>query len=273
MNLWKNAQEIIAGGGQLLSKKPEFHSPNYWPTYYKKAKGYKIWDLDGNVLNDFASMGIKSCTLGYANDELNRKIIQAINKGSMSTLNCYEEFELAEKFLDLHSWADKVKFARSGGEACAVAVRLARAYSKKKNIAFCGYHGWEDWYLSSNLNSKDNLSLQLLPGVQIEGVPSNLKNTVYPFNFNDIASLKKVLKNNDIGIIIMEPFRSVKPKKDFIEYINQICRKHKIILIIDEITSGFHDNLGGKHLQLDLDPDMAIYGKAIGNGYPISAII
>lgn len=272
MKLWEKSQKIISGGGQLLSKKPDFHSPNYWPTYYKKAKGYKIWDLDGNVLKDFASMGIKSCTLGYANKELNDKIITAINKGSMTTLNCFEEYELAELFLDIHKWADMVRFARSGGEACAIAVRLARAYNKKKNIAFCGYHGWEDWYLSSNLNSKKNLNLQLLPNVQIEGVPSNLKNTIFPFNFNDIESLKRVL-SNDIGIIIMEPYRSTKPDEKFLNYIKKICSKNKITLILDEITSGFHDNLGGKHLELDIKPDIAIFGKAIGNGYPISAVI
>ena len=129
--LWDKAKAIIPGGNQLLSKRAEQFLPDYWPAYYQKASGCKIQDLDGNWLRDFSIMGIGTCSLGYANPEINEAVIQAISDGSMSSLNCYEEVELAEKLIELHSWAGGVRFTRGGGESCSLAVRIARAYSGK----------------------------------------------------------------------------------------------------------------------------------------------
>ena len=193
----------------------------------------------------------------------------------MTTLNATEEIDLANKFLNIHKWAKMAKFCKSGGEACMVAIRIARAFSKKQNIAFCGYHGWHDWYLAANMGKKNNLDTQLLPGLKTKGVSESYVNTIFPFNYNDIDSLRKIIeaKKNNIGIIIMEPMRAVKPKNEFLQYVKKIAQKNEIILIFDEITSGFKDNLGGLHLKFKINPDIAIFGKSIGNGYPISAII
>ena len=273
--LLKKAKKIIPGGNQLLSKRSEMFLPGQWPAYYKKAKGCKVWDLNNKVYYDFAGMGVTSCVLGYSNEDVNKSLIKGLKSGSMCTLNATEEVDLAQELLRIHKWSGMAKFCKSGGEACMVAIRIARAYSNKNNIAFCGYHGWHDWYLATNMNNSKNLDKQLLPGLKTKGVSQSFKNSIKPFMYNDINSLKKIFrkKNNDIGIIIMEPMRGVKPNKNFLNEVKSIAKKNKAIIIFDEITSGFKDNYGGLHLKLKVNPDIAIFGKSIGNGYPISAII
>ena len=272
--LLKKAKKIIPGGNQLLSKRSEIFLTDYWPNYYKKAKDCKIWDLDNKMYYDFAGMGVTSCVLGYSDNDINSAIIEGLKKSSMTTLNAPEEVELAKRLLKIHRWAKMAKFCKSGGEACMVAIRIARAFSRNQNIAFCGYHGWHDWYLATNMQKKNNLDTQLLPGLKTKGVSSTYVNTIFPFNYNDIESLEKVLtKKNKIGIIIMEPMRGQVPRNGFLKKIRKIANKKKIVLIFDEITSGFKDTYGGIHLKLDVNPDIAIFGKSIGNGYPISTII
>ncbi|MBK56982.1 MAG: aminotransferase class III [Flavobacteriaceae bacterium] len=272
--LLKKAKKIIPGGNQLLSKRSEIFLPDQWPAYYKRASGCKIWDLDNKMYYDFAGMGVTSCVLGYSDKDVNSALVEGMKKGSMTTLNATEEVELAKRLINIHKWAKMAKFCKSGGEACMVAIRIARAFSKNQNIAFCGYHGWHDWYLATNMQKKNNLDTQLLPGLKTRGVSNSYINTIFPFNYNDIKSLEKVLtKKNNIGIIIMEPMRGQKPMNGFLQKIKKIANKKKIVLIFDEITSGFKDTYGGIHLKLNVNPDIAIFGKSIGNGYPISTII
>tara|TARA_A100001011_G_C14286033_1_gene833781 strand:- start:724 stop:2034 length:1311 start_codon:yes stop_codon:yes gene_type:complete len=273
--LWKRAKQIIPGGNQLLSKRSELFLPEYWPSYYKKAKGCEIWDLDGNKYFDFAGMGVSSCVLGYGDEYVANAVCKAVKEGSMGTLNSYEEVMLAEKLISLHSWASMARFARSGGEACSIAIRIARAASGKAGIAFCGYHGWHDWYLASNLSDSSNLNDQLLPGLNTLGVPKELEGTSYPFFYNDYDSFEKLMltHGDKVGVIIMEPMRAEKPKDSFIKKIREYATKKNIVLIFDEVTSAFHNNFGGLHLTLGINPDIAIFAKALGNGYPISAII
>jgi glutamate-1-semialdehyde 2,1-aminomutase len=275
INLWNRAKEIIPGGNQLLSKRCERFLPSLWPSYYHKAKGCEVWDLDNSHYYDFAQMGVGACTLGYADEDVNKAVINAINKGSMSTLNSYEEVELAEIMIDINPWADMVRFTRSGGEACAVAVRIARAACGKDKIAFSGYHGWHDWYISSNLGDSSNLDGQLLPGLAPKGTPRALKNTALPFNYNSLEELEEIVSEypNEIGVIIMEPERGSKPDKGFLEGARKIADKIGAVLIFDEVTSGFRVNYGGIHANYGVTPDIAIYGKALGNGHPISAIV
>ena len=273
--LLNSAKKIITGGNQLLSKRSEMFLPGLWPNYYKKAKGCKIWDLENKMYYDFAGMGVTSCVLGYSDRDVNKALFNALRNGSMSTLNSPEEYELAKEFLKIHKWAGMAKFSKSGGEACMVAIRIARAFTKKQNIAFCGYHGWHDWYLATNMSNSKNLDKQLLPGLKTKGVSTTFTGSIKPFSYNDINSLKKLFekKNNNIGIIVMEPMRAVPPKNNFLQKVKKIAKKNNTILIFDEITSGFKDNYGGIHLKFKVNPDIAIFGKSIGNGYPISAII
>jgi glutamate-1-semialdehyde 2,1-aminomutase len=191
----------------------------------------------------------------------------------MSSLNCPEEVYLAEKLVELHPWADMVRFARSGGEANAIAIRIARAASGKDKVAICGYHGWHDWYLSANLAEDDSLSGHLLPGLNPNGVPRNLRGTVFPFNYNKIEELESLTNEHDIGVIKMEVSRNQGPEDNFLHKVRELANRKNIILIFDECTSGFRQTFGGLHKLYSVEPDMAMFGKALGNGYAITAII
>ncbi len=273
--LLRKAKGLIPGGNQLLSKRSERFLPTLWPSYYKKAKGCSIWDLDNRRFFDFAGMGVTSCVLGYSDPDVNKEIMNALKKGSMSTLNCTEEIELAERLIQIHPWAEMSRFARSGGEACSIAIRIARSFTKKKLVLFCGYHGWHDWYLSSNLSNKKNLDGQLLPGLKSYGIPKELTGTAIPFEYNNLDSFLLQFKKykSKLAAIIMEPQRSEKPKINFLKTIRTLSKSNNIPLIFDEITSAFHDNYGGIHLKLKINPDIAVFSKALGNGTPIAAII
>ena len=269
---YKKAQKVIAGGTMLFSKKPDLFSPDYWPTYFEKAKKCFVWDLNGKKYLDMY-FGVGTNVLGYANKIIDNKVINGIKKSNMSSLNAPEEFYLAKKLIKVHKWSKKVRFTRSGGEANAVAIRIARASTPKQNIAFCGYHGWHDWYLSSNLNNSKNLDKHLMSNLKFKGVVKQLKNTSFPFVYNDFNGLEKLVKDKNIGIIKMEVYRNVFPKNNFLKKVRKLCNKKNIILIFDECTSGFRETFGGKHLDFKINPDLAIFGKAIGNGYAINAII
>ena len=273
--LYKKAKELIPGGTQLLSKRPEMFLPELWPAYYSRAKGCKVWDLDDNEYTDMSYMGIGSCILGYADERVNSKVKEAIDNANMTTLNAPEEVELAEILTTLHPWADEVRYARSGGESMTIAVRIARAKTKKDVVLFCGYHGWHDWYLSANLADDEALDGHLIAGLSPLGVPRGLKGTSFPFAYNDIDGFLKLFEKHkdSIACIVMEPLRNVYPTKEFIDAIHSKTKNSNVVLIVDEITAGWRLNHGGAHLILGLEPDIAVFGKAISNGYPMGAII
>ena len=191
----------------------------------------------------------------------------------MSTFNCPEEVYLAEKLVEMHPWSGMARFTRSGGEACAVAARIARAYSGKSAIAFCGYHGWHDWYLSANLSENSALDGHLLPGLLPAGVPRELGGTARPFEYNNLQALKKIVDADDVGVIFMEVRRGSEPNLGFLEGVREIAPKKQAVLIFDERTSGFRKNFGGLHLEYEVNPDLTILGKTLGNGYAINAIL
>jgi glutamate-1-semialdehyde 2,1-aminomutase len=247
--------------------------PEQWPTYFSKAKGCKVWDLDGNEYIDMSMMGIGTNTLGYGHPEVDDAVRRVVDKGNMSTLNSPDEVYLAEKLIELHPWAHMARFARSGGEANAIAIRIARAATGKSKIAICGYHGWHDWYLSANLNDDNNLDEHILPGLEPKGVPENLVNTVYPFSYNNFSELEELVAIHDIGVIKMEVSRNMNPKDNFLYKIRRLASERNIVLIFDECTSGFRQSFGGLHKFYGVEPDMAVFGKALGNGYAITAVI
>tara|TARA_Y100001960_G_scaffold327672_1_gene414672 strand:- start:1447 stop:3480 length:2034 start_codon:yes stop_codon:yes gene_type:complete len=271
--MWLESKKVIAGGNMLYSKRPDFFLPEKWPSYFKSTNGCRVKDLDNKIFYDLCHMSVGTNSLGYSHPQVDKEVKRVIKEGNMSTLNCPEEVFLAQKLIKLHPWADKVRFARTGGEANAIAVRLARASTKKKNIAFCGYHGWHDWYLAANLKSKKNLSQHLIKGLNVDGVPSNLKKTIFPFMYNDYDQLKKIVKKNNIGIIKMEVMRNETPKKNFLKKVRKIADQNNIILIFDECTTGFRETLGGLHKKFKVNPDLLILGKALGNGYAITSIL
>jgi len=271
--LWNKAKKIIPGGTMLLSKNPDRYLKNYWPAYYTKAKNCTIWTLDNKKYFDLGSMGVGTNILGYSNTKINNAVIKAIKKSNISSLNSTSDFYLAKELIKMNPWAGSVRFAKSGGEALSIAIRLARASSGKDNVVFCGYHGWHDWYLSSNLQDKKNLNKNLMTNLPIAGVPRSLKNTAFPFLMNDKKSFDNAMRKKNIACVIMEVFRNIETEINFLKHVRNVCNKKNIILIFDECTSGFREYYGGIYKKYKINPDVIMFGKALGNGFPISAII
>ncbi len=270
---WNDAKKFIPSGNSLLSKNPNLYHPDLWPTYFKEAKGCEIKALDGKKYIDMCMMGVGTNLLGYAYKPVDEAVKKSISQGNMSTFNPIEEVELSKELIKLNPWAGMCRFARTGGEANAIAIRIARAYSKKNNVAICGYHGWHDWYLALNIKSKKQMQELLLKNLKTEGVPKDLAKTVFTFDYNDIKKVEYLIKKKSIGSIIMEVTRNFSPQNNFLKKIRTLCNKHKVILIFDECSSGFRETLGGIHKKYKVYPDLCMYGKALGNGYAITAIV
>jgi glutamate-1-semialdehyde 2,1-aminomutase len=273
--LFEKARRIIPGGTQLLSKRPSMFLPQQWPSYYASARGTEVTDLDGRTYIDMSMMGIGACVLGYADPDVDRAVKGAIDNGVASTLNAPEEVELAQLLLELHPWAGMVRYSRAGGEAMAIAVRIARAHTGRDKIAFCGYHGWSDWYLAANLGEDEALDAHLLPGLDPRGVPRGLQGTALPFHYNRIDQFKTIVDGNrgSLAAIVLEPQRGKEPLPGFLREIREIADDIGAVLIFDEITTGFRMTDGGIHLLLNVNPDIAVYAKAMANGYAMSAVI
>lgn len=272
--LWVEANKLILGGNMLLSKRPNLFLPNLWPTYFLKTKSCYVWGLDKKKYIDMSFMGVGTNTLGYNNKNVDTAVNKVVTKGNLSTLNAPEEVQLAKQLISMHKWSSMVKFARTGGEIATIAIRISRNYTKKNKIALCGYHGWHDWYLAANLKKKSSLNKHLFNELNIGGVPEELANLTYAFDYNDFDSLVKIYKQNpDIGTLIMEVQRNYTPKDNFLKKVRNFCTKRKIVLIFDECTSGFRETFGGLHLKYNVNPDILLLGKALGNGYAITALL
>ena len=274
-DLYRRAKKLIPGGTQLLSKRPELFLPDQWPSYFSKAHGVEVTDVDGNTYVDMSMMAIGACVLGYADPDVDGAVKAAIDAGSASTLNAPEEVELAELLCELHPWAGMVRYARAGGEAMMMAVRIARAKSGRDKVAFSGYHGWCDWYLAANLADEAALDGQLMPGLDPAGVPRGLKGTALPFHYNRLDELKAIVDANhgELGAIVMEPQRGQAPDPGFLESVRDIATEIGAVLIFDEVTTGWRMTDGGIHMLLGVNPDIAVFAKAMANGYPMAAII
>lgn len=273
--LYREACKIIPGGVQLLSKRPEIYLPNQWPSYYKSAKGCEILTYDNTRLYDFTNCSVGMCPLGYSNKTVNTAVIKTVKSGNTTVLNSHLEVECAKLILNFHKWAQMVRFTKSGGEAMSVAVRIARSFTGKDKVMFCGYHGWHDWYISANIENNSKLEKHLLPNVSSRGIPKALKNTSIPFEFNNPNDFELKFKKNikNLACIILEPAKSQHPSNKFLGIIKKLSSKYKVPLIIDEITLGWHFSLGGYHKFRNLEPDIAVFSKGTTNGYPLGVII
>lgn len=272
MITWERSKNAILNGNSLLSKSPDSILPGLWPSHFERAKGCHVETTGGHRYLDFSNMGVGSCILGYAIDEIDQAVGEVINKGVMSSLNCAEEVDLAETLLRIDSWAGKVRFARTGGEALSIAVRLARAATNRSKIIISGYHGWHDWYLAANLKSTDKLNGYLIPGLAPKGVPPELEGLTYVHDLVDLEALRGVLQKRETAAVVMEVARFSGPDRQLLQKIRDICNETLTLLIFDECTSGFRETLGGMHAGSGVSPDLCTYGKAIANGYALTAI-
>jgi glutamate-1-semialdehyde 2,1-aminomutase len=273
--LYREAKVLMPGGTQLLSKRPEMFAPNVWPPYYSTARGCETKTLNGRWLLDFSTNAIGTCLLGFAHPEVTHAVMRRVSLGAKSTLNPPDEVALAKRLIELHPWAEQARFARTGGEALAIAVRMARAATGRDVIAFCGYHGWHDWYLAANLAGEGSLAGHLLPGLAPDGVPHSLSGTLFPFAYNDLDALRALVAahGKNLAAVVMESTRSFDPQPGFFEGVRALCDESGAKLVVDEVTIGFRLNYGGAHLKYGLTPDVAVFAKTLGNGHPMAAII
>lgn len=272
-DLYDRALELMPGGTQLFSRRADRFVPGIAPMYLERAEGVRLWDVDGNEYVDFG-MGCGPVILGHAYPAVNDAVIAQAQRGNCFTVNSPLEIELAELLIELVPCAEMVRFFKCGGETNAAAIRIARGATGRDKVAFCGYHGWHDWYLAANLLGPDTLNSHLLPGLDTRGVPQALAGTTIPFEYNNLESLRLVLEQNpgEIACIIMEACRSKQPEPGFLEGVRELADQHGAILIFDEIVTGFRMALGGAQEYFDVTPDLCTFAKALSNGYPLGAV-
>ena len=272
--LWSRAKQSISCGTGLMAKRATSFDPVEWPSYYSRCSGANIWDSQGRRFTDFTG-GVGAILLGHSDEEVNRAVHRRVSQGSYCSLVSPDEPALAEHLLGLHPWAAKVRFARGGGAALSLAVRIARAATGKRGIAFCGYHGWSDWYLAANLADDKSLDGHLLPGLAPLGVPRELAGTAVPFRYNDPASFQEAiaLLGDNFAAVVMEPMRAEAPRDGFLQMIAATCKQRGAVHVMDEVTSGWRFGFPGASPGLGIEPDMVVYAKAMSNGIPAAAII
>lgn len=273
LELWAEAEKLIPGGSQLISRRPQMFAFGVTPIFAERAEGAYFWDVDGNRYLDM-TMSVGAVLLGYCDSDVEKAVDEQQRKSTIFSILHPVEIEMAKLLTEIIPCGEMVRFGKSGGEANAVAVRIARAFTGRDKVAFCGYHGWHDWYLSANLAGPTSLDSHLLPGVNARGIPKVLLGTSLPFEYNNIDSLKKIFEENrgEIACVIMEASRIQLPGEGFLQQIRNITRENGSLLIFDEVVTGFRLSLGGAQQLYGVTPDLATYGKTIANGYPLTAI-
>lgn len=274
MALYQRATELIPGATQLISRRPNRVAAGVSPVYAARAKGARFWDVDGFEYIDWIS-GIGSILLGYADPIVDQAVQEQIALGTVYSVNHPLEVELAEALCEAIPCAEMVRYAKCGGEACAIAVRIARGVTGRDKVLFCGYHGWHDWYLAANLAEEASLSSHLFPGIEPIGVPKALAGTVLPFAYGDLAALGELLDlhKGQIAAVIMEPLRSEIPPEGYLAGVGKLAKEHGTVFILDEVSSGLRFSTGGAQKYLGVTPDMAVFAKSLSNGYPMAAVV
>jgi len=257
---YERADQVIPGGAQTFSKGSNQHVRGVAPIFLAKGKGYRVWDVDGNEYIDYIQ-GLLPNILGYAHDGVNAAVAEQLAQGHSFSLPHPLEVELAERLTRIIPCAEKVRFGKNGSDATSGAVRAARALTGRDRIACCGYHGWQDWYIGSTTRSA--------------GVPGAVRALTHPFQYNNLDSLRNLLEQQpgEFAAVIMEPVNFSPPEPGFLAGVKELTHRHGALLIFDEICTGFHFGLGGAQKKFGITPDMACFGKAMGNGFPISCIV
>jgi glutamate-1-semialdehyde 2,1-aminomutase len=254
------AEKSIPLGSQTFSKSRIQYPVGVSPLFIDKAHGTYVWDIDGNKYIDLVN-SLAAITIGYKNKKIDNSVKKQMKKGSIFSLPGILEAEVAELIIETVPSAEMVRFAKNGSDATTAAIRLSRAYTGKEEIAFCGYHSWQDWYIGSTSMNK--------------GVPKDVAKLSHRFIYNDIESLRKIFdsRSNKIAAVILEPMTSEYPKNNFLSEVKDLAKKNNSILIFDETITGYRYSIGGAQLEFNVTPDLTTLGKGIANGYPLSAIV
>ncbi len=257
--VWQRAQNLVPCGTQTLSKGPNMHAAGTYPKYLDRGEGAHVWDLDGHQYIDYP-MALGPVLLGYAYPETVKAVETQMRKGICFSLMHPLEVEVAELMRSVIPCAEMTRFSKTGSEATSAAVRIARAYTGRNMIAHCGYHGWHDWHIVNT--SYDG------------GIPTVMKEFIRSFEYNKIETLEKLFQDHKdkIACVIMEPIGVIEPQPGFLQQVKDLAHKNGALLIYDEIITGFRWSIGGAQKHFNVIPDLACFGKAMGNGVPISAI-
>lgn len=271
---YQRALELIPGGTQLISRRPTRFANGISPAYAKRGRGPRFWDIDDNEYIDWVS-GIGAIILGYGDPQVDDAARDVIESGFGFSINHPLELELAEELVNRIPCAEMVRFCKGGGEACAIAVRIARGATGRDKVLFCGYHGWHDWYLAANLGHNAALDEHLFSGIEPIGVPQTLEGSAIPFAYGELDSLGQLLDDHrgQIAAIIMEPMRSELPPENYLQGVSRLAQEHDVVLIFDEVSTGFRPSAQGSQTVVGVTPDLAVFAKSISNGYPMGAVV
>ena len=274
LRLYKKAGELIPGHTQLISRRSSQFAHGINPIYASNSKGSKFVDVDGNTYLDWVN-AVSAIILGHSNSEVNEAVKLQIDQGSIFTVNSPLEIELAELLVEHIPSAEMVKYTKGGGEACALAVRIARGVTGKDKVVFSGYHGWHDWYQAANYLVNPNDGEYPFSGIEPTGVPKVLAETALPFSYGNLEQLKFILNDNknEVAAVIMEPMRSDYPPQNYLSKVKEIAKENKAILIFDEVSSGWRISIGGAQKALKVTPDISVFSKAMSNGFPMGAVV
>jgi glutamate-1-semialdehyde aminotransferase len=274
LELYRRALELIPGGTQLVSRRPNRFAYGASPIYAQRAQGARFWDVDGHEYIDWVS-GIGAIILGYADPVVDEAVQEQIARGTMTSINHELEIELAEVLASTIPCAEMVRYAKCGGEACAMAVRIARGATSRDKVLFCGYHGWHDWYLAANLSAEASLNAHLFPGIEPIGVPRGLAGTAIPFPYSDAAALGQLLDDHrgQVAAVVMEPLRSSQPPQGYLQSVAQLTYEHGAVLVFDEVSAGFRFGLSAAQGYVGVTPDVAVFAKSVSNGYPMGFVV
>jgi glutamate-1-semialdehyde 2,1-aminomutase/spore coat polysaccharide biosynthesis protein SpsF len=256
----KRAKQVIPNATQTLSKGYTQWTVGAAPLFLRSAKGCEVVDVDGNTFIDYG-MALGPFILGYSDPDVNLAISLQLEQGTMFTLPHPLETEVAEEIVSIIPCAEMVRFAKNGSDATTAAIKLARAFTNREKVIACGYHGWHDWYIASTERDA--------------GVPAFNSELIYTVKYNDFDTVAKLVaeEKNNIAALIMEPCGAVAPNKGYLENIRELTEKTGIVLIFDELFTGFRWSLGGAQEYFGVTPDLACFGKAMANGMPISCIV
>ena len=274
LETYSRAGEVIPGWTQLISRRASQFANGVSPIYAKSAKGSHFIDLDGNEYIDWVC-AVGAVILGFADDVVDQAVKEQIDRGSLYTLNHPAEIELAEELIETVPSAEMVRYTKGGGEACVVAVRIARGTTGRDKVLFCGYHGWHDWYQAANYLCGPDDGEYPFAGIEPIGVPKVLAGTAIPFSYGDLEMLERLLEEHkgEVACVMMEPLRSSIPEPGYLEGVKELAHANDAILIFDEVSCGFRISVGGVQEFLGVTPDMTAFGKAISNGYPMGAVV
>jgi glutamate-1-semialdehyde aminotransferase len=254
--LWARAQGLIPRTGNLLAKAPGQWSDGVAPKFVERAKGARVWDVDGNEYIDLL-MAVGPISLGHGFPAVNDAIRAQLDKGINFSLMHPLEVEVAELVREVVPGAETVRFSKTGADATSAAIRLARAYTGRNKVLCCGYHGWHDWYITVTDRNR--------------GIPAAASALTFTFGYNDLASVEASI-DDDVAAIVLEPTVFEPPSPAFLPGLRALCDKHGIVLVFDEMWTGFRLALGGAQQKFDVRADLVCFSKAIANGMPISVL-